>query len=262
MWRLTPSGSRTTSKPATVAEPPSGLRTPASMRSVVVLPAPSGPTRPKISPAPATKLRRSTASVSAKRRVSSRASTAGSAMGLSGCEHDGRVGGHAGLQLVTRVLDVDAHAVNERHPLRVRLDALRGELGLRGDEGHTARVAPIRIGVGADHGGLAPADAAEVGLADVGAEPDVIEVGERDDRRAGQHHFAQLRLADEDHAGEGRPQHRVIEEDAREAELLARAAYARAGDGDVAAPRRLERAVALQDRVGLLEGRRGPVERV
>jgi len=45
-----PSGSRTTSRPATVALPESGGRMPASMRIVVVLPAPSGPTRPKISP--------------------------------------------------------------------------------------------------------------------------------------------------------------------------------------------------------------------
>ena len=37
--------------------PPSGRITPASMRMVVVLPAPSGPTRPKISPRSTVKLR-------------------------------------------------------------------------------------------------------------------------------------------------------------------------------------------------------------
>src|SRR5579871_6946819 len=152
--------------------------TPASMRSVVVLPAPSGPTRPKTSPVAAVKPRRSTASVPAKRLVRPPAATAGSAMGPRGLERDRRVGRHAGLELVPGVLDVDADAVDERHPLRVRLHALRRELGLRRDEGDATRIAPVRVGVGPDQGRLAPADAAEVGLADLGAEPDVIEVGE------------------------------------------------------------------------------------
>ncbi|MGA8642104.1 MAG: hypothetical protein WB650_09385 [Candidatus Binatus sp.] len=54
---MTPSGSATTSRRATLAVPASGASTPARMRIVVVLPAPSGPTMPKISPGATSKLR-------------------------------------------------------------------------------------------------------------------------------------------------------------------------------------------------------------
>src|SRR4051794_2852070 len=49
------------SKPATVAAPPVGFRTVQRMRSVVVLPAPLGPSRPKIAPGRASKETWSTA---------------------------------------------------------------------------------------------------------------------------------------------------------------------------------------------------------
>ena len=48
------------------------------MRSVVVFPAPSGPTRPKISPSATVRLRWSTAVSAPKRRVRSRVSMIGS----------------------------------------------------------------------------------------------------------------------------------------------------------------------------------------
>ena len=54
---LAPSGSPTTSTPEIVAAPASASSTPASIRMVVVFPAPSGPTMPKISPAFTSKLR-------------------------------------------------------------------------------------------------------------------------------------------------------------------------------------------------------------
>jgi len=44
------SGSATASIPSITMVPLSGRITPASMRMVAVLPAPSGPTKPKISP--------------------------------------------------------------------------------------------------------------------------------------------------------------------------------------------------------------------
>src|SRR6187455_528548 len=47
---FTPSGSFLTLTPATVASPFEGRRTPARIRSVVVFPEPSGPTRPNSSP--------------------------------------------------------------------------------------------------------------------------------------------------------------------------------------------------------------------
>ena len=49
-WR-TRLGSRRRSAPATVASPAVGVISVASIRSVVVLPAPFGPRKPKISPA-------------------------------------------------------------------------------------------------------------------------------------------------------------------------------------------------------------------
>ncbi len=50
MLARTASGSVTTSWPATIARPPVGFRTVLRIRSVVVLPAPLGPSSPKIAP--------------------------------------------------------------------------------------------------------------------------------------------------------------------------------------------------------------------
>ena len=56
VWRLTPirglseSAPSATSTPRTVAWPPSGLRRPSRISTVVVLPAPFGPSSPKTSP--------------------------------------------------------------------------------------------------------------------------------------------------------------------------------------------------------------------
>src|SRR5437879_143110 len=66
-WR-TCWASAATSKPATRAVPPLGRSTVHRMRMVVVLPAPLGPSRPKISPGRASKLTWSTAYTSPRRR--------------------------------------------------------------------------------------------------------------------------------------------------------------------------------------------------
>ncbi len=50
MLRLATTGSFQTSAPCTVIEPLSGRRSPVAIESVVVLPAPFGPTMPKIDP--------------------------------------------------------------------------------------------------------------------------------------------------------------------------------------------------------------------
>ncbi len=55
--------SRTGSRPSTAIEPLSGARRPSTHSMVVVLPAPLGPMRPKISPRATSKLTPSTASV-------------------------------------------------------------------------------------------------------------------------------------------------------------------------------------------------------
>src|SRR5438270_4979866 len=67
MLRRTSSRSRTTSWPATVAEPAVGLASVHSMLIVVVLPAPFGPRKPKTSPAATSKSTPFTASSSPNR---------------------------------------------------------------------------------------------------------------------------------------------------------------------------------------------------
>src|SRR6185503_2212445 len=71
MRRLTPSGSRPTSMPPTVAVPDVGFNSPHSMRIVVDLPAPLLPRKPKISPARTSNDTLSTATKAPKRLVRS-----------------------------------------------------------------------------------------------------------------------------------------------------------------------------------------------
>jgi hypothetical protein len=59
------------------------------------------------------------------------------------------------------------------------------------------------IGIGGDRRLLAPVDTAQIRLGDIGAQPDVIEVGERNHRRTRRDHFSQFSLAHRDYAGEG-----------------------------------------------------------
>ncbi len=66
------------------SRPHPGVSTPASMRMIVVLPAPSGPTRPKISPRVTAKLIPRTAATGPKRRLSPSATTAAAAGGVTG----------------------------------------------------------------------------------------------------------------------------------------------------------------------------------
>src|SRR4051812_36197628 len=76
MRRFTPSGSRVTSTPPTVAVPDVGFSKPHSIRMVVDLPAPLLPRKPKISPRSTSKLTSSTATNWPKRRDSPRTSMA------------------------------------------------------------------------------------------------------------------------------------------------------------------------------------------
>lgn len=66
---LTDSGSRVTSMPATETRPAVGVIAVEMTRSVVVLPAPSGPISPKISPSCTSSVRSRTATVSPNRLV-------------------------------------------------------------------------------------------------------------------------------------------------------------------------------------------------
>src|SRR5688500_15779257 len=73
---FTPSGSRATSIPLTIAVPDVGRRRPQSMRMVVDLPAPLLPRKPKISPRRTSNERLFTATNAPNRRVSPRTSIA------------------------------------------------------------------------------------------------------------------------------------------------------------------------------------------
>src|SRR3982750_1172975 len=138
--------------PSIRASPEVGRRTPASMRRVVVLPAPSGPTRPNSSPRPTSKLTPATATRSPNLRVRPSTLRRGSATTLSLCRHlhlrQPDVGRQAGLELVGGVLE-DAHldGVDELHPLLGGLYVLGRELGLGGDVGDLARGGLAGIGV-------------------------------------------------------------------------------------------------------------------
>src|SRR4249920_2522521 len=98
------------SKPTTVPEPPLGSRMPHSMRMVVDLPAPFGPSTPKISPRLTCSDTSRTATSDPNLRDSERVSmmTSGSVTLLAPREtHEGR---DAGAQLLFRVVDTNAHA--------------------------------------------------------------------------------------------------------------------------------------------------------
>src|SRR5205085_4714670 len=69
MRRLTPSGSRVTSIPPTIAAPDVGFNSPHNIRIVVDFPAPLLPRKPKISPLRTSKLTASTATNCPNRRV-------------------------------------------------------------------------------------------------------------------------------------------------------------------------------------------------
>src|SRR5262245_42713782 len=79
MWRLMASVSLAMSKPATEPRPAVGRSSPARILMVVVLPAPFGPRKPKISPGRTAKVTPSTAVKRPKPLVSPSTSTAGGA---------------------------------------------------------------------------------------------------------------------------------------------------------------------------------------
>src|SRR5438094_533857 len=98
------------SKPTTVPEPPLGSKMPHSMRMVVDLPAPLGPSTPKISPRLTCRDTSFTAVSEPKRRDSERVSMmiSGAVTSLAPRQlHEGR---HPGAQLLFRVVDADADA--------------------------------------------------------------------------------------------------------------------------------------------------------
>src|SRR4051794_7512537 len=135
-----------TSTPRTIAWPPSGARSPSRISTVVVLPAPFGPSRPKISPAATWKSIPSTATMSPYRLISPRTSTTGSVA----TERVAAIGGwyKRGTRRRRRSL---ARGVEPPTPVDVERD--QGVLGRRRPErevrierGLEADVTPLRLG--------------------------------------------------------------------------------------------------------------------
>src|SRR5574338_1362666 len=149
---LTASASRTTCLPMTQASPPVGSMTPVKSRIVVVLPAPSGPTRPKISPTATVKFTSSTARTAPNERVRWTSLMASTGRICSIRKNDLGIGRHPGFELHVRIVDGDLDAIDQLDPLLLGLDALRRELSLGGDEGHAAFVVLVRKRV-SRHGG-------------------------------------------------------------------------------------------------------------
>src|SRR5271168_305661 len=216
-----------TSQPAMVMAPASALMMPAIIRSTAVLPAPSGPTSPKISPALTSRFRSSTATRSPKRLLSPRTWIASLGMNRQRQVRrrrrrniDQSIGRHAGFELVLRIIDVDLDPVNQGHALLMRLDALGREFRIGSDKGDAAGEGLALITISGDSRGLTPSNMLQVGFADISAQPDVIEVGERHHRGARQHDFAQFGLADQHDSGKRRAQDGIAEHDFRELQRL------------------------------------------
>src|SRR5512146_1449417 len=231
MWFFTAWGLATTSKPGAVALPRSGNVTPASIRKMVVWPAPSGPTRRKTSPAAGLKLTLSAASTFPSRLASPRTSTAvlapssiglrwGVRWGLRWGEGDLRVNRHPGNQFVGWIVKIDLDSIDQGHTLGVSLHALGGEFGLRRDCRYAPRIAFARVGVGGDADRLSQSHPADVCLINVSADPHVVDIRQRSYWSAGQHHFSDFGLASENHAVERRAQDRVPENDLAELQIF------------------------------------------
>src|SRR5712692_9456891 len=143
MRSFTACGSRATSWPATHAWPAVGSISPHNIRNVVVLPAPSGPTSPKISPRATSMLSRSTAANSPNFRVRSLVLIIDSCLFvfIRG-QYQHSIRRHVRFQLMLRIIHFDLDPVHQLQPLLGSLYLLRRELRLRGDKRHPP---PIRL---------------------------------------------------------------------------------------------------------------------
>ena len=165
------------------------------MRISVDLPAPFGPSRPKISPALTSKLTSLTAVKSPNFLTMSRTSMADCRwLGLSAAtatssswrqQHVcGHADGEATIRCCRRAADFE------------RLDVALGpaDVALRGEAGVGAAVEDRALALGAgrqtDGQLVADADAIDVGLLDIDAHPEVVRIDQRDDRLPGRDDLA------------------------------------------------------------------------
>src|SRR5215204_2771793 len=211
---FTPSGSFATLVPTIVASPSDGRSTPARIRSVVVLPDPSGPTMPNSSPARTSNDSASSAVRSPKVRVSPMTETAGSVRSVrcmvrssAARRHDGvlepDVSGKTGLEIHAQVAgDADANLVHELHAILGGLHVPRRELRDARDVRDRAGVALGRIGIARDCRALTELEVADFIAGDVDANPAILEVAERENGIARRQCFARFAMPDGDRSRE------------------------------------------------------------
>ena len=157
-----------------------------SAAGVVVLPAPSGPMTPNISPRPTSKLSPSTALGRAERLadVDELDRALGPGHGRPPCRPalaSSTSTGMPGLRMPLPVVDRHLHAVHELRALGRRLDVARRELRPRRDEGDAS--GQTIAGVGDDRRRLIDPQARHERLLDVRIRPRVVEIDD-DDRAA------------------------------------------------------------------------------
>src|SRR5205823_991866 len=157
---------------------------------VVVLPAPSGPIRPNISPRSTDSESASTAVVEPYRFVT-RSSTMAAMGPDSPLQWNVGFDRHARFQHAAAVVDGNLHAIHELGALVGGLYVPRRELGLLRDVAHGPWNAGT-AGVGRQRRGLAEAQPRHDGFVEVDVGPCMIQVGDDDDRRARRNQLADV----------------------------------------------------------------------
>src|SRR4030042_647451 len=154
------------SKPRTRAVPDAGRRIPHRSRMVVVLPAPSGPTRPNISPWRTLKSRPRTASTSSKVFLRPLAEMANSGMEASLLgrreRSDHGIGRQSGLEQAVLIGQLDLDAEHQLDPVLARLHVLRRELRLGRNVGDRSGERPVGESVDRNLGPVAQLDPARL----------------------------------------------------------------------------------------------------
>src|ERR1700688_97223 len=185
-WR----GWRATSKPATNAWPSVGGISVVSILTIVVLPAPLGPSSPKTSPRRTSKLTLSTAVKAPKRLVSSLVCIAGDSGSIVSWKSNFR--GHPRLELSFRLQHLHLHVERADILTAAAHVALGGELALLSDRHDAPGKDLRRLSRQFDLRGLADVERAAIGFLDVHSRPNRREIVNGQNRDAGRDPFADL----------------------------------------------------------------------
>src|SRR3990170_2094099 len=205
--------------PATHASPDVGSMMAVRSLMVVVLPAPSGPTRPNNSPLLISRFRLSTAMfppkdlvrfvvfIAPKEVSSCLLSPVSCLLSPVSCllTHDPlfqkylHIRRHARFELIIDVLHAHLNPIDKFHALFLRLDVLRREFRLGRYIGDRALVYLPRIGIRSDLGLLTELHQPELAFFHVHLDPRVFKVADRIHRRPGRYCLPCLNILPEHH---------------------------------------------------------------